>query len=160
MAGFSGAAHNGAILAALSNSRRCWFLLPALLGLFGASSCIKHYSFVEYAEDACNGRSLCPTIFLCFVGIFGVACCSFKRGWIFWLRIGGVLRIWKYLGSGDGTLSFPVVAGPRCCLEGQLSPRSGSISPIKSAISLFSWGFRTLQGGFNPGDVRVRCGGT
>ena len=53
-------------------------------------------------------------------------------------------------------LSSPGVAGPRCCPEGQLSPRAGSMSPSQSAITQWGWGFHILRGGINPRDLRFR----
>ena len=56
----------------------------------------------------------------------------------------------------DGILSFPAAAGPRRWPEGQLSPRAGSMSPSQSAITQWGWGFHTLRGGIDPGDLRLR----
>ena len=56
--------------------------------------------------------------------------------------------------SGDGKLSSPGVARPRCWPEGQLSLRAGSMSPSQSAITQWGWGFYTLRGGIDPGDMR------
>ena len=40
--------------------------------------------------------------------------------------------------------------------EGQLSPRASSMSPSQSAITLCGWGFPTLRGSIDPGDLRFR----
>ena len=53
-------------------------------------------------------------------------------------------------------LSSPGVAGPRCCPEGQLSPRAGSMSPSQSAITQWGCDFHTLRGGIDPGGLRFR----
>ena len=45
-------------------------------------------------------------------------------------------------------------AGPRRWPKGQLSPRAGSMSPSQSAITQLGWGFHTLRGGIDPGDLR------
>ena len=71
-------------------------------------------------------------------------------------RVVGVVGIWKYFLSGDEALSAPGVAGPRRCPEGQLSPRAGSMSLSQSATSQLCWGFYTLRGGLNTGDLRFR----
>ena len=49
-------------------------------------------------------------------------------------RFVGVVDEWKDFSSGDGTLSPPDAAIPRCWPEKQLSPRAGSMSPTQSAI--------------------------
>ena len=67
-----------------------------------------------------------------------------------------VVEIWKEFWSGDGNLSSPGAAGPRRWPERQLSPRAGSMSSSQSAITQWSWGFHTLQGGIDPGDLPVR----
>ena len=50
----------------------------------------------------------------------------------------------------------PGAAGPLRCPEGQLSPRAGSMSPSQSAITQWGWGFHTLRGGIDQGDLRFR----
>ena len=55
-----------------------------------------------------------------------------------------------------GALSSPGVAGPRRCAERQLAPRAGSMSPNQSEITQWGWGFHTLRGGIDPGDLRFR----
>ena len=54
----------------------------------------------------------------------------------------------------DGNLSSPGEAEPRRWHEGQLSPRAGSMSPSQSAITQRGWGFHTLCGGIDAGDLR------
>ena len=56
----------------------------------------------------------------------------------------------------DGNLSSPGAAVPWRWPEGQLSPRAGSMSPSQSAITRWGWGFHTLRGGIDPGDLRLR----
>ena len=46
--------------------------------------------------------------------------------------------------------------GPRRCPEGKLSPRVGSISLSQLATGQLGWGFHTLWGGTDPGDLRFR----
>ena len=58
--------------------------------------------------------------------------------------------------SGDGKLSSPGVARPRCWPEGQLSLREGSMSPSQSAVTQWGWGFHTLRSGIDPGDMCYR----
>ena len=65
----------------------------------------------------------------------------------------GVVEVWKDLSSG---VSSPGAAGPRRWPEGQLSPRAGSMSPSQSATSRWGWGFRIVQSGLDPGDLRFR----
>ena len=36
------------------------------------------------------------------------------------------------------------------------SPRAGSMRPSRSAITQWGWGFHTLRGGIDPGDLRFR----
>ena len=52
--------------------------------------------------------------------------------------------------------SSPGAAGPPRRPEGQLSPRTGSMSFIQSATSQWGWGFHTLRGGIEPGNLRFR----
>ena len=66
----------------------------------------------------------------------------------------GVVDTWKGFYSGDETLSSPGVAGPRRCPERKLSTRVGSMSLSQSATSQLGWGFHTLRGGIDPGDLR------
>ena len=90
-----------------------------------------------------------------------------RRGWrVHTLRggfdgfrppVNGVVDAWKDLSSGDGNLSSPGAAGPLRWPEGQLSPRTGSMSsPSQSAITQWGWRFQTLRGGIDPGDLRFR----
>ena len=67
-----------------------------------------------------------------------------------------VVEMWKDFPSRDGNLSSPGAVGPRGWLEGQLSPRASSMSPSQSAITLCGWGFPTLRGSIDPGDLRFR----
>ena len=69
-------------------------------------------------------------------------------------RVVGVVNIWKYCKSGDETLSSPGVTGPRRCPERKRSPRAGSMSLSQIATSQLGWGFHTLRGGIDPGDLR------
>ena len=55
--------------------------------------------------------------------------------------------------SGDGNLSLFGGAGPLRWPERQLSPRTGSMSPSKSAITQWGWGFHTVRGGIDPSDL-------
>ena len=71
-------------------------------------------------------------------------------------RVVGVVEMWKDFQYEDETLSYPGVAGPRRCPERQLSPRAGAMSLSQSATSQLGWGFHTLRGGINPGDLRFR----
>ena len=71
-------------------------------------------------------------------------------------RVVGVVEIWKIFRPGDGNLPSPGSAGPRRWPEGQLSPHAGSMSPSQSAITQWGWGFHTLRGGIDPGDLRFR----
>ena len=71
-------------------------------------------------------------------------------------RVVGVVEIKKDFCPGDGSLFSPGAAGPRLRPEGQLSPRAGSMSPSLSEISQWGWGFNTLRGGIDPGDLRFR----
>ena len=71
-------------------------------------------------------------------------------------RVVGVVEISKAFRSRDETLSSPGVAGTRRCPERQLSPRTGSVSLIQLATSHFGWGFHTLRGCIDPGDLRFR----
>ena len=68
----------------------------------------------------------------------------------------GVVEIWKDIWSVDRNLSSPGAAGPRRWHEGQLSPGAGSMSPSQYAITQLGWGFHTLRGGIDPGDLRFR----
>ena len=71
-------------------------------------------------------------------------------------RVVEVVEMWKDFQYEDETLSYPGVAGPRRCPERQLSPRAGSRSPSQSATGQVGWGFHTLRGGIDPGDLRFR----
>ena len=62
---------------------------------------------------------------------------------------GFLIRGWELLFS-------PGAAGPRRWPEGQLSPRAGFMSPSRSAITQWGWGFHTLRGGIDPGNLRFR----
>ena len=53
-------------------------------------------------------------------------------------------------------LILPGCGGTRRWPEGQLSPRSASMSPSKSAITQRGWGFHTVRGGIDPGNIRFR----
>ena len=64
--------------------------------------------------------------------------------------------VWNIFLPGDGKLSCPNAAGPRRWPGGQLSMRAGSMSPSQSAIPQWGWGLRTLRGGIDQGDLRVR----
>ena len=68
-------------------------------------------------------------------------------------RIVGVVEIWNVFKSGDETLS-PGAAGPRRCPERELSPRAGSMTLSQLATSQWRWGFHTLRGGIDAGDLR------
>ena len=69
-------------------------------------------------------------------------------------RVVGVVDIFANFLPGDGKLSFPGAAGAQRYTEGQLSLRAGSMSPSHSAITQLGWGFHTLRGGTDPGDIR------
>ena len=56
----------------------------------------------------------------------------------------------------DETKSSPGAAGSRCWLEGQLSTHAGAMSPSQSATSHWGWGFHTVRGGIDAGDLRFR----
>ena len=71
-------------------------------------------------------------------------------------RVVGVVDVWKYFKSGDSNLSSPGAAGRRPLPKGQLSPRAGSMTPSQSAITQWGWGFHTLWGGIDAGDLRFR----
>ena len=71
-------------------------------------------------------------------------------------RVVRVVEVWREISSGDKALSFLCAAGPRRWPEGQLSPRAGSMSLIQSATSQWGWGFHTLKGGIDPGDLCSR----
>ena len=47
-------------------------------------------------------------------------------------------------------------AGSRRWSEGQLSPRSGSMSPSQSAITKWGWGLHSMRGDIDPLDLRFR----
>ena len=59
----------------------------------------------------------------------------------------------KNFSSGDGNLFSPIAAGLRRWPGGQLSPRASSIGPIQSVITQWGWGFNTLRGASDPGDL-------
>ena len=71
-------------------------------------------------------------------------------------RIVGVIDVRSEFSSGDWTFSYPASVGPRCCPEEQLSPGTGSMSPIKSALIRWRGCFHTLRDGSDPGDVPIR----
>ena len=71
-------------------------------------------------------------------------------------QVFGVVEIWKDFCPGDGNLSSLGAAGPRRWPEGQLSLRAGSMSSSPSAIIQWGWGFRTLRGGIDPGELPRR----
>ena len=71
-------------------------------------------------------------------------------------RVVRVVEIWKNFPSADETLSSPGVAGPRRFPEGQLSPRSGSMSPRQSGITQCGWSLHTLLGSIDPVDLPFR----
>ena len=93
-----------------------------------------------------------------------------QLGWGFYTARGGInpgdllfrpqvvvfVDIWRVFSSRDKTLSSPGAAGPRRWPEGQLSPCAGSMSLIQSATSQWGWGFHTLKGGIDPGDLCSR----
>ena len=67
-------------------------------------------------------------------------------------RAVGVVEIWREFLSGDDTLSSLGAAGPRRWPEGRwLHDESHPISNIQ-----WVWGFHTLRGGIDPGDLRFR----
>ena len=68
-------------------------------------------------------------------------------------RVIGVVEMSKDFPSGDGNLSLFGGAGPLRWPERQLSPRTGSMSPSKSAITQWGWGFHTVRGGIDPSDL-------
>ena len=63
-----------------------------------------------------------------------------------------VVKVCWEFSSEDGNLSSLRAAGRRRWPEGQLSPRTGSI-PRQSAITQWGWGFHTLRGGTDLGDL-------
>ena len=71
-------------------------------------------------------------------------------------RVNEVVEICKDLLPRDKNLSSAGAAGPRRWPEVQLSPRAGSKSPSQSVITQWGWGFHTLGGGIDPGDLRFR----
>ena len=93
-----------------------------------------------------------------------------QLGWGFYTARGGInpgdllfrpqvvvfVDIWRVFSSRDKTLSSPGAAGPRRWPEGQLSQRAGSMSLIQSATRQSGWGFHTLRGGIDPGDLCFR----
>ena len=68
-------------------------------------------------------------------------------------RVIGVVERWKDFRSGDGNLSSPGAARRRRWPEGKLSPRAGSMSLGQSVITHWDWGFYTLRGGNDPGEL-------
>ena len=70
-------------------------------------------------------------------------------------RVVGAVEIWKDFKSGDETLSS-TGAAERRWPEGQLSPRAGSVGSSQPAISQWDWGFHTVRGGIDRGDLRFR----
>ena len=68
----------------------------------------------------------------------------------------GVVNVWKSFKSGDETLSSRGVARPRHCPRRQLSPRAGSTSLNQSATTQWGWGFHTLRGVIDTGDLPFR----
>ena len=71
-------------------------------------------------------------------------------------RVVEFVDVWKGFSPKDDNLSSPGAAGPQRWLEGQLSPRAGSMTPSQSAITHWGWGFHTLRGGIDPRDLRFR----
>ena len=71
---------------------------------------------------------------------------------------GFLIRGWEIILPG-WKLSSPGLAGPRRYLEGQLSPRAGSMSPSQSAITQWGWGFHTVRGDIGPTDLCFRRNG-
>ena len=67
--------------------------------------------------------------------------------------VGGV-EIKKNFSSGDGNVFSSVAAGPRGWPGVKLSPRAASVGPSQSSITQRRWGFHTLRGGIDPGDLR------
>ena len=59
---------------------------------------------------------------------------------------GFLTRGWKLILPGFGR--------SRRCPEGQLSTRAGSMSLSQLATSQLGWGFYTMRGGIDPGDLR------
>ena len=71
-------------------------------------------------------------------------------------RVVGVVEVWKDFSSGNQTLFSPGAAGSQRWPQGQLSICAGSMNPSQSATSLWGWGFHTVRGGIDPGDLRFR----
>ena len=74
--------------------------------------------------------------------------CAFSS-LIFW----GNIYMCANFRPGDVSLSSPCAAGPRPCTEGQHPHRASSMSLGQLAITQCDWGFHTLRGGIDPGDV-------
>ena len=68
--------------------------------------------------------------------------------WSFGDREGFQMQGWETTFSG--------AAERRCCSEGQLLPRAGSVSSSQSAISQWGWGLHTVRCEIDPGDLRFR----
>ena len=58
-----------------------------------------------------------------------------------------------FLTRGNCKLYSPGVAGSQRWPEGKLSPRAGSEGPSQSSITRWRWGFHTLRGGIDQGDL-------
>ena len=71
-------------------------------------------------------------------------------------RVVGIVEVWKGFPPVDGNVSSPAAAEPRRWPDGQPSPRAGLISPNQSPIGRWDWGFKTLPGRIDPGDLRLR----
>ena len=56
--------------------------------------------------------------------------------------------------TGDGNTSSPGAVGPQRWRERRPSPRAGSMSLSQLATRHLGWGFHTLRGGIDPGDLR------
>ena len=55
-----------------------------------------------------------------------------------------------------GTYPPTGAAGPWRWPEGQLSPRDGFMIPSQTPITERGWGFHTVLGGIDPGNLRLR----
>ena len=71
-------------------------------------------------------------------------------------QVVGFVELWRELSFGDKTLCSLSAARRRRGPEGQLSLHAGAMSRNQSATSQLSWGFHTLQGGIDPGDLGFR----
>ena len=68
-------------------------------------------------------------------------------------RVVPIIKIPKNVSSGDGKLSSPGASGPRRWPGGHLSLRASPMGPIQSSFTKWGWGFHTLFGGIDPGDL-------